>query len=265
MQTEYEELKKTQVKYLKLIADDCTSEALTSLLADNDGKISIMSAEGGIFNILNGQYSKSVSIDTFLKAHCGDSIRVDRKGRESESIDKPTMTVLLAVQDIVLEGIMSNDTFKGRGLNARFLYCNPISTLGARKFNTEKMPKIIEEINKLICKLLKLPNTESPTILKLSTEALEELENFHNWLEPQLVDELEFMQDWAGKLEGTCLRIAGILHCMEYSNISSCCFISADTIKKAIEISKYFLEHSKYDYMIMGADKEVQKSKYILK
>ena len=266
LQTEYEELKKTQVKYLKLIADDCTSEALTSLLADNDGRISIMSAEGGIFNILNGQYSKSVSIDTFLKAHCGDSIRVDRKGRESESIDKPTMTVLLAVQDIVLEGIMSNDTFKGRGLNARFLYCNPISTLGARKFNTEKMPKIIEEeYNKLIYKLLKLPNTESPTILKLSTEAREELENFHNWLEPQLVDELEFMQDWAGKLEGTCLRIAGILHCMEYSNISSCCFISADTIKKAIEISKYFLEHSKYAYMIMGADKEVQKAKYILK
>lgn len=266
LQLEYEELKKTQVKYLRLIADDCTSEALTSLLADNDGKISIMSAEGGIFNILNGQYSKTVSIDTFLKAHCGDSIRVDRKGRESENIDKPTMTVLLAVQDIVLEGIMSNDTFKGRGLNARFLYCNPISTVGARKFNTDKFSKILEdEYNQLIYKLLKIPNEEKTKILKLSNEANKELEIFYNWLEPQLVDELEFMADWAGKLVGTCLRLAGILHCMEYSNITTGCLVSANTIKKAIEISKYFLEHSKYAYTLMGADKDTQKVKYILK
>ena len=266
LQLEYEELKKTQVKYLRLIADDCTSEALTSLLADNDGKISIMSAEGGIFNILNGQYSKAVSIDTFLKAHCGDSIRVDRKGRESENIDKPTMTVLLAVQDIVLEGIMSNDTFKGRGLNARFLYCNPISTVGARKFNTDKFSKILEdEYNQLIYKLLKIPNEEKTKILKLSNEANKELEIFYNWLEPQLVDELEFMADWAGKLVGTCLRLAGILHCMEYSNITTGCLVSANTIKKAIEISKYFLEHSKYAYTLMGADKDTQKAKYILK
>lgn len=266
LQLEYEKLKKTQVKYLRLIADDCTSEALTSLLADNDGKISIMSAEGGIFNILNGQYSKSVSIDTFLKAHCGDSIRVDRKGRESENIDKPTMTVLLAVQDIVLEGIMSNDTFKGRGLNARFLYCNPISTVGARKFNTDKFSKILEdEYNQLIYKLLKIPNEEKTKILKLCNEANKELEIFYNWLEPQLVDELEFMADWAGKLVGACLRIAGILHCMEYSNITTGCLVSSDTIKKSIEISKYFLEHAKYAYMLMGADKETQKAKYILK
>jgi len=266
LQLEYEELKKTQVKYLKLIADDCTSEALTSLLADNNGKISIISAEGGIFNILNGQYSKSVSIDTFLKAHCGDSIRVDRKGRESENIDKPTMTVLLAVQDIVLEEIMSNDIFKGKGLNARFLYCNPISTVGARKFNTDKFPKILEdEYKQLIYKLLKISNEEKTKILKLSNEANKELEIFYNWLEPQLVDELEFMADWAGKLVGACLRIAGILHCMEYSNITTGCLVSSDTIKKAIEISKYFLEHSKYAYTLMGADKETQKAKYILK
>lgn len=266
LQLEYEELKKTQVKYLKLIADDCTSEALTSLLADNDGKISIISAEGGIFNILNGQYSKSVSIDTILKAHCGDQIRVDRKGRESENIDKPAMTILLAVQDIVLEEIMSNDIFKGKGLNARFLYCNPISTVGARKFNTDKFPKILEdEYKQLIYKLLKIPNEEKTKILKLSNEAKKELEIFYNWLEPQLVDELEFMADWAGKLVGTCLRIAGILHCMEYSNITTSCLVSADTIKKAIEISKYFLEHSKYAYTLMGANKETQKAKYILK
>ena len=268
LQTEYEELEKSQIKYLKLIADNCTSEALTSLLADNNGRISIISAEGGIFDILNGQYnSKSnASMDTILKAHCGDPIRVDRKGRESENIDKPAMTILLAVQDTVLEGVMSNDIFRGKGLTARFLYCNPISTLGARKYNTEKISPIIEEkYIELIYNLLKIPYGENPTILELSIDANKELENFYNWIEPQLVNELEFMQDWAGKLVGACLRIAGILHCMEYLNISDKCLISVDTMKKAIHISKYFLEHSKYAYMLMETDKEIQKAKYILK
>ena len=52
---------------------------------------------------------------------------------------------------------------------------------------------------------------------------------------------------------------------MEYSNIESGCLVSVDTVKKEITISKYFLEHSKYAYMLMGTDKEVEKAKYILK
>lgn len=267
LQTEYAELEKAQIKHLTLIADNCTMEALTTLLADNNGRISVISAEGGIFDILNGQYNSksSTSIDTFLKAHCGDSIRVDRKGRERECIDNPTMTVLLAVQDTVLEGLISNDIFRGKGLTARFLYCNPISTVGTRKFITKEIPATVEaEYNQLIVDLLKLPYTEKTIILELSHEANKELENFYNWLEPQLINELEFMGDWAGKLVGASLRIAGILHCMEYANITAGCLISVTTMKKAIVIAKYFLEHSKYAYTLMGTDKEIQKAKYIL-
>lgn len=266
LQTEIRELEEKQIKPLRLIVDDCTSEALTSLLADNDGKISLISTEGGIFDILNGKYSSSTaSIDTVLKAYSRDTIRVDRKGRPTEIIENPTMTVLLSVQDKVLEELMSNDKFRGKGLNARFLYCNPISTVGKRKYKTEEIPVIVEEeYNNIINKLLEIPQKEETTILKFSFEADKELETFYNWIEPQLKNELEFMGDWAGKLFGACLRIAGILHCMEYSNIDSSCLVSVDTVKKAITISKYFLEHSKYAYMLMGADKEVEKAKYIL-
>lgn len=268
LQAEIRELEENQIKPLRFIADNTTLEALTSLLADNDGKISIISAEGGIFDILNGQYNNSkssVSIDTLLKAYSGEEIRVDRKGRESEYISKPTMTIFLAVQEIVLEKFMSNDIFRGRGLNARFLYCIPTSKVGARKYRTEEISPIVEEeYNKIIYKLLDLPNEKEPRILKFSIEADKELEIFYNWIEPQLKNELEFMGDWAGKLFGNCLRIAGILHCMEYSNIDSGCLVSVDTVKKAITISKYFLEHSKYAYMLAGENKDIQKAKYIL-
>ena len=86
-----------------------------------------------------------VSIDTMLKAYSGDRIRVDRKGRESEIVNDPALTMLLSAQDNVLEGLMRNDVFKSRGLNARILYCRPKSKVGTRHFDT---PELSEELEK---------------------------------------------------------------------------------------------------------------------
>ena len=117
-----------EIKPLRLVCgSDISPEALTSLLADNNGRISMFSAEGGIFDILNGMYSQTANIDTFLKAHCGDSIRVDRKGRPAEFIDNPCLTTVLFIQPDVLRGVVGNETFRGRGLVARFLYSFPLS------------------------------------------------------------------------------------------------------------------------------------------
>ena len=89
--------------------------------------MTIISTEGGLFDTLAGRYSNSVSIDPLLKAYSGDRIQVDRKGRESEIIRDPALTMLLTAQDNVLAGLMGNEIFKARGLTARFLYCRPKS------------------------------------------------------------------------------------------------------------------------------------------
>jgi hypothetical protein len=112
-----------EMKPMKLYVDDITTEKLTSVLADNNGRAAILSTEGGIFDTLAGAYSKTVNIDVMLKGYSGDSIRVDRIGRNSESIMNPALTVLLMVQPSVLSGLMQNGVFRGRGLTARFLYC----------------------------------------------------------------------------------------------------------------------------------------------
>lgn len=266
LQVKCRELEEKQVKYLRLIADDCTPEALTSLLADNNGKISVISAEGGIFDTIAGKYAKAISIDTLLKAHCGDPIRVDRKGRPTETIENPLITILLTIQESVLEGLMQNDTFRDRGLTARFLYCKPTSPIGTRKFDTLPIQEDVKlQYKNLIFKLLDIHQEDSPKVLTLSSEALEIFESFYDWIEQQLVGNLAFMTDWAGKLSGTCLRLSGILHLMDYSNIENENYIVSDEIiEKAIEISRYFIEHSKYAYTIMGIDKEMQKAKFIM-
>ena len=90
-----------------------------------------------------------------LKGHSGDSIRVDRIGRNSESIMNPALTVLLAVQPNVLSGMMQNGTFRGRGLTARFLYCMPKSIVGNRRYRTDPIPAdIARQYDLLIRNLL---------------------------------------------------------------------------------------------------------------
>lgn len=263
-------LEENKTTLLRLIADDITPEALTSLLADNHGKLTVISTEGGLFDTLAGRYSKSnsVSIDTVLKAHCADPIKVDRKGREHEEIEQPTLTMLLAAQDGVLNDILNNQTFSARGLVARFLYTRPPSPIGTRSYQTPKIPlEAKDSYENLLLKLLEIPYPSLDGIKKitLSQEAALKSERFFNWLEPQLRDQLSPIVGWAGKLSGTCLRIAGLLHCVLKKDNADKVPVSAKTMAHAIKISIYFLKHAQYIFMMMGADKVSAQAKFLLK
>ena len=63
-----EQLEETpELKPVRYFADDCSSEALTSLMAANNGVFSVISTEGGIFDIMAGRYSNKSNIDVWLK------------------------------------------------------------------------------------------------------------------------------------------------------------------------------------------------------
>lgn len=268
IRAQYHSVEQKQTKPLHLIADDVTPEAMTSLLASNNGILSIITTEGGIFDTLAGRYSNTISIDTVLKAYSGDPIRVDRKGREGEVINSPTLTMLLSAQDDVLAEIMKNEAFKSRGLTARILYSRPKSKVGTRHFVTPDIPSDLETAyNQLIFKLLEIPyptNGALP-IIGLSPSAQSEVIRFHDWLEPKLVDELEYMGSWGAKLLGNMLRIAGMLHCVKNPNAPGETALSSETLQQAIAISKYFLHHAKCVHNLLGADKDIQLAKNITK
>lgn len=77
-----------EVTPLQLYVDDITPEKLVSVLAANNGRAAMISTEGGIFDTLAGAYSKVVNIDVMLKGYSGDTIRVDRIGRDSEYVQE---------------------------------------------------------------------------------------------------------------------------------------------------------------------------------
>ena len=260
------EKERRQTRPLRLLADDVTPEALTTLLADNRGILSIISTEGGLFDTLSGRYSNMISIDTILKAYTGDRIRVDRKGRESETINDPTLTMLLSAQDNVLEGLMKNEVFRNRGLPARILYSRPVSRVGRRKYQVPELPlELKQEYEHLLYDLLNLSQEGTASELELDSEADKCAEQYFDALEARLVSDLEPIDDWGGKHFGNMLRIAGLLHCARHRTAPSTRPISRDTIERAIKISRYFLEHAKFAYSQLGADKALRGAKQILK
>lgn len=251
------------IKPLRLFVDDVTSEKLTSVLAENKGCAAVVSAEGGIFDIISGLYSRNVNIDVFLKGHSGDTIRVDRIGRASESIIHPALTMVLAVQPEVLNGLMNNNTFRGRGLTARFLYSMPKSTVGSRSFSTKPIPEGVRaRYQALIETILSSDNEQEP--ISLDDGAREVLEDLFNEIEGRLKGDLAEISDWAGKFVGAVLRISGILHVMKYPKDSMFDAVDRETMEHAVTIGRYFLAHAKAAYSLMGADTVNKDAQHLL-
>lgn len=260
-----------EMKPLKLYVDDITTEKLTSVLAANDGRAAILSTEGGIFDTLSGAYSKTVNIDVMLKGYSGDSIRVDRIGRNSESIMNPALTVLLMVQPSVLSGLMQNGTFRGRGLTARFLYCIPASFVGKRKYRSVAVPdEAYLAYERCIRNLLEDECEGSAEIITLSEEADAMIEEFAEKLEPELKKGYADIADWAGKLVGNILRISALLcrasvcRSHEFLDTPEPLVVDGEQMAKAIRIGDYFIEHAKAAFMLMGADPVIRQSRKVV-
>ena len=110
----------------------------------------------------------------------------------------PALTILLMAQPSVLSGLMKNDTFRGRGLTARFLYCIPTSYVGSRKYRSAPVPKDVRlAYETQIRNMLEDEYPKEPEIITLSPEADEMIEAFAEELEPKLKDEYSDISDWA--------------------------------------------------------------------
>ena len=70
--------------------------------------------------------------------------------------------------------------------------------------------------------------------------------------------------DWAGKFVGSVLRISGILHVMKYPKDSMFDPVDRETMENAVTIGRYFLEHAKAAYSLMGADAVNKNAKHLL-
>lgn len=259
--------------YPKIWAQDVTPEHLGTLLNKYNEVMSILSAEGGIFDIIGGRYSNGVSnLDLFLQSHSGDPVRVDRGSRDPVFLNGPALTLGLSPQPEVLRGLADKPGFRGKGLLARFLYFLPKSNLGYRGLDSKPVPENIKNsYQNLIFQLLDIVPGENeagerqPYVLNFSQVAYREWADFYMMVEKDLREggRFEYITDWAGKLPGAAARIAGLLHCAKNPTQPWSNDIDLETMRTALEIASVFANHALIAFDLMGADRSLEQARKI--
>lgn len=245
----------------KLVADDITPEAAKSLLAEQNGRLAILSAEGGIFATIAGRYSGVPDLDVFLKGHAGDMLRVVRKSAPAEYVAAPALTLGLAVQPEVLREAARMPGFEDRGLLARFLFSLPGSTVGRRNPCPPAIPgKVRADYARHLAGIVHtMHHRTEATVLELTAEARERVIALERDREPRLGPggEWEAILNWANKWTGVVVRIAGLLHMARYPTTGHASPIEADTLDAATVIGYYFADHALATFAYMGVGAEV--------
>ncbi len=261
---------------LRLIADDCTPEKLVAIMAEQRGRIAILSPEGDTFDLMAGRYAElNGGINgVYLKGHAGDDLRVDRKGSPPVYVHRPALTLGLAPQPDVLHGLMQKPGFRGRGLLARFVYSLPSSNVGFRSTETEPVSADVKDAyNKRLGRLLEMEvpvpyGTGGAGLLQLIPQAAAVFCEYRKEVEASMQpgNELGDMLDWGGKLPGAVARIAGLLHMAKHVDEPEPYARSIDcsTIEAAIRIGRYATAHAKIAYLMMGADPALVRAHKIL-
>jgi replicative DNA helicase len=255
----------------KLIVEDITPETAATLLAEQGGRLAVLSDEGGILGVLTGsRYSSEPNLDLFLKGHSANRpFRVDRKGRDPEQIDRPTLTLGLALQPDVLLHLARIPGARGRGLLARILYSLPENTVGRRKIDPPAIPADVAETYDANMRGLvaSLAEWTDPAVLPLTPDALKATYGLLAEIEPRLHPEsgdLGHIADWGSKFAGATIRIAGLLHLAAHLHDGWGRPIDSDTVANAIRIGHYYLAHALAVFDHVDADPVTADARHVL-
>lgn len=253
----------------RLVADDVTSEQAASLLAEQGGRLAVLSPEGGIFATLAGRYSGAPNLEVFLKGHAGDMLRVDRRSRPAEHVDKPALTLGLAIQPEVLRDIAQMPGFRGKGLLARILFALPENTVGRRRPGSlDSIPTTVSDAYtaNLSALVLSLAEWTDPAVLCLTPDAAARVLALEWEVEPRLAagGAWAHIVDWGSKYVGAVVRLAGLLSLADRVRDGWGAPIDLDVLERAVSLGAYFAEHALAAFDVMGADPLVDDARYVL-
>jgi hypothetical protein len=252
----------------RLFSDDITVEQAASMLADQGGRFAVLSAESEIFNEMAGRYSGNPNMNVFLKGHAGDAMRVDRKGRPAEAVDRPALTLGVCTQPAALADLAAIPGAAGRGLLARFLYSIPEVNIGRR--NTKPAPADpaahTEYATNLAALILSLRDVDEPIRLDLTPGAALLLDAAAEDTEHAMAEggPLAQLRDWGAKAVGTMMRIAALLHIAEHARDGYAQPISENTLTAAHNLIQYYTAHTLAAFDTMTTDPTTDRARHLL-
>ena len=256
----------------RLLADDLTPEAMGGLLARH-GAIAVLAAESAFLDNLSGRYSDGgANLHLICAAYAGEATMIDRRNRDPEMIERPLVTIMLAVQPHVLGALIAHPIARAQGLISRFAFAIPTSQLGTRSMDPPRVPAGVHErwaqtVRHVADKTDITPKTggsvgnvgaslNTSFKLNLSLPAIQLLRELRAEQEPRLAHtgDLRPVADWIGRHAGRVARIAALLHLAESAEGE----IGASTMLAALAIGDYLLAHGVA--ALTGPDEKVRRS-----
>lgn len=270
----------------RLTVSNATPEAMIPIMKKNHECLSIISDEASdILDVLGGIYaSGQAQTGLFAQGYSGSHYQYDRATNKTYiELSHPALTALLMMQKSVLADATSNKKFVSRGITARPFFVFPPAQRGQLYKTPGVNPVVKDDYIIAVKSLLKIPYPAKPIHLSLSEAADREFEKLHDHVETYRYDSIESIADWAGKEKGNALRLAASLHCMKMAKVwesvtassdgqpieldSNNLMITEDTMKVAVEMTKFYEIHSLYalGFAGLGDSPEVADAKKILR
>lgn len=222
----------------RFIGSNVTPEAYPEIMLENGGATSILDDEGDLFELLAGRYQDAPTLDPFLKGYNGSTLEAHRRGRPSITVNKAYLSVLILAQPYVVDGVFSNERMVGKGLVPRFLIAEPEPL---REYGPE--PPIPESIKKDYAAAVHRMMSTDSHCYTLSSEAQRLFMAFRDETRSKQFDEWDVLRRYgfASKFQGNLARIACALKLWSGQKDDE---ITAEQMRKAICINRYFISHT---------------------
>ncbi|MGW6979953.1 DUF3987 domain-containing protein [Streptomyces sp. NPDC054932] len=242
----------------QMLADDTTPEAAAGVLAEQGERLAVISAEGGFLGNIGGRYSNQPNLEIVLKAWSHEPHTVNRKSGPPLFLDRPSLTLALAVQPGLLSGLGDTaEVFEARGLTGRFIFAVPASLVGQRTYDTARIPDDVRRrYAESITRMIKLIWDDSELReMALDEDAQAIFKAFwEDWERRHLVPgDLTAVEGWSKKLPGQILRLAAV---MTLFDAPSSFTVSSKTMANAVALVPYLLGHARLVVDLMSAEKQ---------
>jgi Protein of unknown function (DUF3987) len=234
-----------------------TPEGLHTVMAENGGKVAVFTDEGGLVGVMAGRYSTkgSADLDPFLSGYVGGPLKAPRASRDREDVANAYLTIGMSVQPTVLQELAGIGGAEDKGLIGRFLFAMPESLVGTRMYDdyTPVDPAVAKAYAAALTTWSSWPGNADGTMARISLdpEAYRIYAKFSDSIEirnnPKAAEaDLADIPSWGGKIAGTTLRVAGLMHCYGRPQPEALRVpIDEDTISNAIKFTEdYLIPHA---------------------
>lgn len=240
----------------RLHFDQVSGASLIEALCEGGGRLVCHEPEPTVLTLFGRRdFSKPI----LTKAFDGETIMLERAGKPTIHIEDPAISMTIASQPEIAYDFGRRPNVSASGLLGRILFFMSQQRAGTREVDTPPIPHESEAYYRdVLMRLLEYPRGADGKrlILTLDQNAEKSFVEFARQTEGELAAgrALSFDIAWGSKLPGKVLRLAALLHCIEYEKPAHIA-ISEDTIRQAIEQSYVFVQHARnFFFMVQNGD-----------